>query len=152
MNESYGAEHWLPVAGFEGLYEVSDCGRVKSLDRIVALSNHPKLKQRTMRGRLLFQKTNTPAGAGYKRKQVSLWRENREFTMNVARLVAEAFLPNPDQKPFVLHLNDDATDNRLENLQWGDHAENVRQALERDRFPTGSRHHNYIHGKYAKRR
>lgn len=56
MTESYGAERWMPVAGFEGLYEVSDWGRVRSLDRVIALKNHPKLKQRTMRGRLLFQK------------------------------------------------------------------------------------------------
>ena len=151
MTEFYAAERWLPIARFEGLYEVSDYGRVRSVDRVVALNNHPKLKQRTMRGRLLFQKTNIKAGANYKSKQVSLWKENREYTMKVARLVAEAFLPNPGQKPFVLHLNDDATDNRLANLQWGDHAENVRQALERGRFPTGRDHHNFIHGRYAKK-
>lgn len=151
MTEFYAAERWLPIAGFEGFYEVSDYGRVRSVDRVVALNNHPKLKQRTIRGRLLFQKTNIQTGANYKRKQVSLWKENREYTINVARLVAEAFLPNPGQKPFVLHLNDDATDNRLANLQWGDHAENMRQALERGRFPTGRDHHNFIHGRYAKK-
>jgi hypothetical protein len=149
MAESYGAERWLPVVGFEGLYEVSDYGRVQSVDRVVALNNHPTLKQRTMKGRLLFQKTNLPAGRGYKRKQVALWKENREHTMNVARLVAEAFLPNPEMLPYVLHLDDDATNNRLSNLQWGDAAENVRQAVERRRFPAGSHHHNYRHGRYA---
>lgn len=151
MTKSYAAERWLPVVGFESVYEVSDYGRVRSVDRVVALKNHPKLKYRTMRGRVLFQKTNLPSGRGYKRKQVCLCKENREFTFNVARLVAEAFLPNPENKPFVLHLNDDATDNRVQNLQWGDHAENVRQALERNRFPAGASHHNYVHGRYMKR-
>ena len=150
MIESYAAERWLPVVGFEGLYEVSDYGRVRSVDRVVKLDGHPKLKQRTMRGRILFQKTNRPVAAGsYVRKQVALWKHNREHTANVARLVAEAFLPNPDCLPFVLHLDDDATNNCVSNLEWGNHAENIRQALERRRFPTGTAHHNYRHGKYA---
>jgi hypothetical protein len=119
------------------------------VDRVVALNNHPTLKQRTMRGRLLFQKTNLPSGRGYKRKLVALWKENREHTMNVARLVAEAFLPNPQQHPYVLHLDDDATNNHVENLEWGDAAENVRQAVERNRYPSGPRHHNYRHGRYS---
>lgn len=150
MIESYAAERWLPVVGFEGLYEVSDHGRVRSVDRVVKLVGHPKLKQRTMRGRVLFQKTNRPRLEGaYQRKQVALWKQNREHTMNVARVVAEAFLPNPGNAPLVLHLDDDATNNRLSNLAWGDQAENVRQAVERNRFPSGSDHHNYRHGKYA---
>lgn len=149
MTESYGAERWTPVVGFEGLYEVSDHGRVRSLDRVVPLQGHPTLKQRTMRGRILFQKTNRPAAGSYKRKQVALWKDNREHTANVARLVAEAFLPNPQHMPYVLHLDDDATNNCVWNLQWGDQAENVRQAVERRRFPSGLDHHNYRHGKYA---
>jgi hypothetical protein len=150
MIESYADERWLPVVGFEGLYEVSSHGRVRSVDRIVKLDNHPKLKQRTMRGRLLFQKTNRPVAAGsYIRKQVALWKNNKEQTVNVARLVAEAFLPNPSGLMFVLHLDDDATNNCVSNLQWGDHAENVRQAVERGRFPSGPCHHNYKHGRYA---
>jgi hypothetical protein len=151
MTKSYGAERWAPVACFENFYEVSDQGRVRSLDRIVLLHDHPTLKERTMRGRVLFQKTNRPANGNYKRKQVSLWKDNKEHTMNVARLVAEAFIPNPDGAPFVLHLDDDATNNVVSNLQWGDHFENVRQVIERNRMPSGPCHHNYKHGRYASR-
>ena len=75
--------------------------------------------------------------------QVALWKENKEYTRNVARLVAEAFIPNQHGSPFVLHLDDDATNNRVDNLQWGDHAENVRQAVERGRYPSGKLHWNY---------
>jgi hypothetical protein len=64
MIEFYAAERWLPVVGFEGLYEVSDHGRVRSVDRVVKLDGHPKLKQRTMRGRILFQKNQSP-GSGW---------------------------------------------------------------------------------------
>jgi len=151
MTESYGAERWLPVVGFEGLYEVSDHGRVRSVDRFVALENHPTLKGRTMKGRLLYQKVNRPlAGGNYKRKQVALWKNNREHTRNVARLVAEAFIPNPNGFDLVLHLDDNATNNHVSNLQWGDQQENVRQLVERRRMPRGVRHHNYSHGLYAK--
>ena len=151
MTRSYGAERWAPVFGFEGLYEVSDQGRVRSIDRVVPLQGHPTLKERTMRGRVLFQKINRPANGNYKRKHVSLWKDNKEHTMNVARLVAQAFIPNPDGAPFVLHLDDDATNNVVSNLQWGDHLENVRQVIERNRMPSGPCHHNYKHGRYVSR-
>jgi hypothetical protein len=151
MTESYAAEQWMPVLGFEGLYKVSDQGHVKSLDRVVQLTGHPTIKARTIKGRILFQKTNRPAAGAYKRKQVALWKDNKEHTMNVARLVAEAFIPNPDGAPFVLHLDDDATNNVVSNLQWGDHLENVRQVIERNRMPSGPCHHNYKHGRYASR-
>jgi len=151
MTESYGVERWLPVVGFEGLYEVSDHGRVRSVDRFVALENHPKLKGRTMKGKILYQKLNRPVANGnYKRKQVCLWKNNKEYTRNVARLVAEAFLPKQDGFDWVLHLDDDATNNHLWNLQWGDQEENVRQVVERQRMPRGPRHHNYSHGLYSK--
>ncbi len=149
MIESYGAEHWAPVRGFEGLYEVSDLGRVRSLDRLVELRNHPKLKTRTMRGRLLFQKINRPASGAYRRMQVALWKQNKEYTVNVARLVAEAFIPNPECAPFVLHRDDDATNNVASNLEWGDHAENVRQMVQRKRTRSGRDHPGYKHGRYA---
>jgi hypothetical protein len=151
MIEFYGEERWAPVAGFEGLYEVSTFGRVRSTERVIELVDHPTLKRRTIKARILAQQTNMPSRMhNYRRLQVKLWKENRERTFNVARLVAEAFLPNPHNMPLVLHQDDDATNNRVENLQWGDHAENVRQAVERGRFPSGQRHHAYVHGRFAK--
>lgn len=149
MTESYGAERWAPVAGFEGLYEVSTHGRVRGVERVIELTGHPKLKRRTLKARILAQSLNVPHGHGYKRLQVKLHKGNQLFTFNVARLVAETFLPNPSGLPFVLHLDDDATNNRVENLEWGDHSENVRQAMERGRYPRGQRHHAYVHGRFA---
>jgi len=150
MTKSYGVERWLPVVGFEGLYEVSNHGQVRSLDRFIPLKNHPTLKGRTFKGRILFQKLNRPlAGGNYKRKQVTLCKCGTEYTRNVARLVAEAFIPNPSSLTWVLHLDDDATNNHASNLQWGDQTENVRQVVERQRMPRGVKHHNWKHGKYA---
>jgi len=140
MTEFYAAERWLPIAGFEGLYEVSDFGRVRSLDRIVESKNHPIQQKRLLRGRLLSQTTNKPTGSCYIRKQVKLCKGSNSSTFNVARLVAQAFIPNSFDHPFVLHLDDDATNNRASNLEWGTHQENCFQAASRDRLKYGQEH------------
>lgn len=140
MTEFYAAERWLPIAGFEGLYEVSDFGRVRSLDRIIESRDHPRQRQRLLRGRLLRQTTNKPTESCYIRKQVKLCKGNDSSTFNVARLVAQAFIPNPLNYPFVLHLDDDATNNKASNLEWGTHQENCFQAASRDRMRYGQEH------------
>ena len=140
MTEFYAAERWLPIAGFEGLYEVSDFGRVRSLDRIVESKNHPSQQRRLLRGRLLCQTKNKPTGSCYVRKQVKLCKGSNMSTFNVARLVAQAFVSNPFNHPFVLHLDDDATNNMAANLEWGTHQENCSQAASRDRLKYGQEH------------
>jgi len=140
MKELYAAERWVAITGFEGFYEVSSQGRVKSLDRVIDARNHPKQSQRVMRGRLIAQKTNKQSGRDYRRKQVCLSKNGKDYTFNVARLVAQAFIPNPFNYPFVLHLDDDATNNNVANLQWGTHNENCRQAASRDRLKYGQEH------------
>lgn len=135
------SERWAPVTWFEGLYEVSDHGRVKSLERVVSLRGHPSLKHRTLPERILRPKVNRPSGRAYARHQVTLCKKGLEYTFNVARLVAQAFLPNPNGCELVLHLDDDATNNHYSNLQWGTHAENVSQAVDRRRYRSGELHH-----------
>ena len=142
MTESYPAEQWAPIKGFESFYEVSTRGQVRALERIVIVERQGRPHSRKYRGRLVAQKINTPRKAGsYKRTQVQLCKNNKTYTHKVARLVATAFIDNPFSLPFVLHLDDDATNNNVENLQWGDHAENVRQAADRYRCSYGQRHH-----------
>ena len=150
MTESYSAEHWAPVLGFEGYYEVSTWGQVRSVERLITLTDHPKLKERTIKSRILKQRVNIPSKKHrYTRMQVKLWKNNKEKTMYVSRLVAEAFIPNPDNLPMVLHFDDNAENNKVENLTWGTHVENMKQAAERGRFPRGAKHHNYVHGRFA---
>lgn len=94
-------EKWLPIKGYEGLYEISDKGRVKSL--YSRYKGKSFLKQCAgSRGYLL----------------VTLCRDGRQKTVNVHRLVAEAFLPNPNNLQCVNHKDENRQNNEVSNLEW----------------------------------
>jgi transposase len=142
MTESYSTERWAPISGFESFYEVSTKGRVRALERTITVQTKSGAHKRSLRGYMVPQSINVPRRDGaYKRMQVKLCKNKKSHTFNVARLVASAFIENPNGLPFVLHLDDDATNNNVENLEWGDHAENVKQAADRHRYRYGQEHH-----------
>ena len=106
------SEEWRDVKGYEGRYQVSSMGRVKSLERKDCLG-------RTVKERIL--KPNV-VGRGYLR--VILYAGGKTRTFFVHRLVCEAFHENPDNKPQVNHINEIKTDNRASNLEWATAREN----------------------------
>lgn len=98
-------EIWKPIKGYEGLYEVSNTGQVRSL-----YSKHKSSLGPTYRVLKPFM-TNQPV--------VDLYHESRKkATRSVAKLVASAFIPNPNNYKFVLHANGDIWDNSADNLYW----------------------------------
>ena len=88
---------WKPVVGFEGYYAVSNTGEVMSL-------------RKNRRLKLAIDRYGYP--------KVVLTVHGKSFYYTVHRLVAMAFVPNPDGKETVNHINEDKTDNRAENLEW----------------------------------
>lgn len=103
-------EIWKPVVGYEGLYEVSNLGRVRSLDRY---AKQPKGGLRLIKGRILNQYINR---CGY--LFVSLSKNGKVKKITIHRLVAQAFIPNPDNLPEVNHKDECKTNNRADNLEY----------------------------------
>lgn len=105
---------WRDIAGYEGHYQVSSTGLVRSI----------KKEPYILKG---DQQRN-----GYKR--VYLWLDNAKKNCLVHRLVAEAFLPNPDHLPEVNHLDEDKGNNDISNLEWCTHLRNLNYGTVRERI------------------
>ena len=107
-------EEWRPIAGYEGLYEVSNLGRVRSLDRIQSRSSWRQREfMQHYKGRILKPQRNNK---GY---YTVMLQVHKKYDMRlVSRLVAEAFIPNPNNLPVVNHKDQVPTNNVASNLEW----------------------------------
>lgn len=117
-------EIFKDVEGFEGLYQISNLGRVKSLNRTVISSNGKvrNLKEKIMKPCLI--------GTGY--VTVVLYTGKKTIKLkHIHRLIALHFIPNPDNKPQVNHINSIRNDNRLVNLEWVTPRENSSHGYKR---------------------
>ena len=94
-------EEWKDIKGYEGIYQISNKGRVKTL------GNNKTKKEKIRDGKI---------DRGYKR--ISLCKNGKEKKYSIHRLVAEAFLPNPDNLPVVNHKDENKLNNNVENLEW----------------------------------
>lgn len=113
-------ERWKPVVGFEELYEVSDLGNVRSVDREGPVEYQHGTVVRKYKGRVLKPWRDT---SGY--LKVDLYRKGQVPTHYVHRLVLEAFRGTCPPGHEACHWDDDPTNNRLSNLRWGTSSANT---------------------------
>ena len=122
------AEIWKDVQGYEGLYQVSNLGMVKSLGRFVVRP----LSQKGYRWKA--EKILKPRKNHYGYLRFNLYKDGKRKTISVHRLVAIAFIPNPENKPHIDHINTIRTDNNVKNLRWVTVQENARNVLTIEHF------------------
>lgn len=115
-------ETWRPVKGYEERYEVSSMGNVRSLGHNVCFLDYGKCVDFYRDGKLLKSTVNA---IGYQVVDLYDPSTKKSKQYKVHRLVAEAFIPNVENKPMIDHINADKTDNRVENLRWCTHKENM---------------------------
>ena len=136
-------EIWKDIEGYEGLYQVSNKGRVKSFHsgegKIIKLGTHPQ---------------------GY--KLVVLSKRGQTKTCRVHRLVAQAFIPNPENLPVVNHKDENPSNNNVENLEWCTQKHNVNHGTCQERKENAKKKsketglkrvvdRRYLLGKFSKR-
>ena len=125
-------EIWKPIKNYEGIYEISSIGRVRSIERTIYQYN-PQLNKKIP---VIYPKRylKNDINKGYSR--VCLSKNNKQKHFFIHQLVAEAFIPNPENKPFVDHINAIKTDNRVENLRWCTYTENAKfkEELKNNKF------------------
>lgn len=103
-------EIWKSIPGYEEYYEVSNTGKIRSITRTIIMKNG---QSRTYKGEM---KSLTETNQGYLR--VSLYKDNKQKTFFVHRLVAMAFLPNPNNYSIINHKDENPLNNNVDNLEW----------------------------------
>ena len=121
-------EIWKPIQGYEGQYEVSNHGRVRSLERWGIDKNGAK---RPVHEKILtLHKGKVTERHPQARYHVELWKDNKRRVPAIHRLVALHFIPNPEGKPQVNHIDGDPSNNRVINLEWATNTENTKHAYD----------------------
>lgn len=119
-------EIWKPIKGFEGLYEISNYGNVKYL---------PKQSNGFKEGLL---KPFVPKVLSINYQRVHLSKDGKYTQMFVHRLVAEHFVTNPENKPYVNHIDNNPLNNHYTNLEWCTQKENIQHSLRQNRRPQNT--------------
>lgn len=111
MMSCHSKEIWKDIQGYEGMYQVSSHGRVRSLDRIVVRPNGNG--DYFAKGKIIYVVLTK---WGY--NEVHLHKDNKTKIYKVHRLVAQAFIENPNNLPCVNHIDENKTNNNVSNLEW----------------------------------
>lgn len=115
-------EIWKPIPNWEGLYEISTFGNVRSIDKKVGMRWRGKITTKFVKGRLLTPQYDKD---GYKVIHLRDTFNGKNRLLKMHRLVAETFIPNPNGHPQIDHINGKRDDNRVDNLRWCTNKQNI---------------------------
>ena len=125
-------ETWKDIPDYEGLYEASDKGRVRSKEGKITYTKHHGFRE--WKSRILKEK-NTKG----REVRVDLWKNGKPKSYLVHQLVGIAFLPNPNKYKCINHLDGNPRNNNVDNLEWCDHHTNNNHAFDNRLIKTGKR-------------
>lgn len=131
-------EIWKDIKNYEGYYQVSNTGKVRSLDRYVATTGNPN-GQRLIKGKIKKQTLRIGKGRDDGYYYVMLSKNNTIKSCSVHRLVAEAFIPNLDNLPCINHKDENKLNNSVDNLEWCTIAYNNVYGTARERASSKTR-------------
>jgi hypothetical protein len=127
---------WYPIKGYEDLYEITTTGEIKGIDRIIIHSNG---KRQFIKGRNIKVRKNN---FGY--FDTRLYKNGEKKSAFVHRLLAETFIPNPLNLPYVNHRNGIKSDNRIENLEWVSASGNAKHAYDMGLYKRPHQSHRKV--------
>jgi DNA-binding transcriptional regulator YiaG len=121
-------ERWKDISEYEGMYQVSNLGNVKSLRR----KKWNGFDYQEIVEKILAQKIHKQY------KYINLCKSGEQKMIGVHRLVALSFIPNPEGKRYVNHKDNNPSNNHMDNLEWATQAENINHAVRQGRFNQGT--------------
>lgn len=139
---SRSEEIWKPIPEYEGIYEVSNFGNVRSVDRYLDCKIK-NVNKHLWKGRIISQQKRKDG-----RLTVALYSHSKRKRMLVHRVVADAFIPNPNNYPCINHKDENPANNKVENLEWctykynnnyGTFAERRRKTMEEKGYWCGKK-------------
>ncbi|WP_204172706.1 NUMOD4 domain-containing protein [Staphylococcus sp. GDY8P72P] len=125
-------EIWKDIEGYEGIYQVSNKGKVKSLKRIILKSDGKK--------QLIHERVLQPQDSGHGYYRVNLYKDKKEKSISVHSLVLETFTNKRVKGRVINHIDGDKSNNKLINLEWCTPKENTRHGYENGLMKKGEKH------------
>lgn len=119
-------EIWKDIKGYEGLYEVSNMARIRTVPHLMTAKDGRKM--------IIPAKIRKQSIDWHGYLYVKVRRGNKQTSLRVHRAIMEAFVPNPYDKPFIDHINTIKTDNRIENIKWVTAHENTQNLITLERI------------------